>query len=150
MQPAHHVGAVTRLGVQRRAYRQHPSAFEVEQLGDQRGRAQIHRHPQPWARLKGEGRVIDQYGSVPLPQLNFQIAFDGTLAGETPPLRDLPGRKPLPLRPVNFRVPFENPNAAAPAPALPATGELDSLLEQQVAQQRFRPARSARPAWAKE
>jgi hypothetical protein len=86
------------------------------------------------ARLEGEGCVIDQYGSVPLPQLNFQIAFDGTLAGETPALRDFPGRKPLLLRPVNFRVPFENPDAAAPAPALTATGELDSLLEQQVAQ----------------
>jgi hypothetical protein len=69
-----------------------------------------------------------------LPQLNLQITFHCTLAGKTPPRRDLLGRQPLPLRPVNFRLPLQNLNAAAPAPALPATGEFNSLFEQQVAQ----------------
>ena len=49
---AHDVGPKARLGVERRAHRQHAAGAEVKQLGDQRGGSQVHRHAQAGARLE--------------------------------------------------------------------------------------------------
>jgi hypothetical protein len=86
--------------------------------------------------LEREESIIDQYGGVPLPEFDLQVALDNTLAGKTPPTGDLLGRKPLLLCPVNFRLSVQHPDAAAPAPALAAAGKFNSLVEQQVAQRR--------------
>jgi hypothetical protein len=87
-------------------------------------------------RPKGEDSIIDQYGGIPLAEFELQVAFDNTLAGKTPPAGDLLRRKPLLLFPVNSRLSLQYMDAAAPAPALAATGKFNSLVEQQVAQRR--------------
>ena len=55
---AHDVSPKARLGVERRAHRQHAAGAEIEQLCNQRGGSQVHRHSQARARVEFEGSFI--------------------------------------------------------------------------------------------
>ena len=131
---AHDVRPKARLGVQRRAHRQHAAGAEVKQLRDQRGGSQVHRHAQAGARLESKGRLIHQDGSVPLAQLDNQIVLQRALAGQSPSAGQFLRAQTLALRIIDRCVTFQHVHPAAAASALPAAGELHALGEQQVTQ----------------
>src|SRR5690242_2671218 len=110
--------------------------LQIEQLGDQRRRAQVHSYAQPFLRREREEGIVGENGGVPLAQLEDQVSLDSALAGQTPAVLDLSPGKPLLLRLVERRMALVDPDATTPALPLAAAGKLDSVLEQDVPQQR--------------
>jgi len=68
-----------------------------------------------------------------LPEFNFQIAFEDTLAGEPPSLRDFFGGKNFLLGGIDLGIPAQHTNPATAATPLAAAGKFHALLKKQIA-----------------
>ena len=133
---AHDVGAVGDLWVERGAHGEHVGGAEIEQLGDQRGRAEIDGDSEAFARRELETRFICEDSRVHLGDLEHPRPFGPGMAGQPPSGRELALGKEFTVRGGRLQRPFQNPDAAALAAAPAAAGKLHSVGEQHVAERR--------------
>ena len=95
--------------------------------------AEIDSDTEAFSRLESEGSFVRQNGGIPLPEFNFQIAFEDTLAGEPPSLRNFFGGKNLLLSGIDLRLSVQHTNPATAATSLAAAGKFHALLKKQIA-----------------
>lgn len=134
--PAHHIGTVPRLRVESSLHCQYRAGLQVEELGNEGGRAQIYRDAQSFSWPEGELTFIGQNGRIPLPEFDLKITFNGTLASQPPPLGDFRGGKNVVLRRIEVGFAVQDANPAAAAAPLASARKFDALLKKNVPQRR--------------
>ena len=81
---AHDVCAVGNLRVERGAHREHVGGPQIEQLSDQRGRAEIDGDAKTFARREFEGGFVREDGGVHLGDFERQGTGGPGMAGQSP------------------------------------------------------------------
>ncbi len=136
LDPAHDVGAVAGLGVQRGPHAQDPAVRKIEQLRDDRRRAEVHGGAEAAEGLERECFVVREDGGLPLAYVEDEVAIRARPAGEPEAGGDLAGREDRAIVRGGQKIPLEDPDAAAPAAPEPAAREFEPPLEKDVLERR--------------
>ena len=77
---------------------------------------------------------VGENGRIPLSEFDLEIAFNDTLARETPTLRDFEGGKDLKLDRIDTGFALQHADPAASAATMATAGEFDSLVEKKISE----------------
>ena len=132
--PAHNVGAMAGLVVQRRAHAEDVAGLAVEQLRDEGRGAEVHGDTETVGRREFEPGVVRQDGRVPLCQFQLEIAAGQGATGQAPAGGDFVGGQQAGIVRGHRQFAAEHADAAAFAATVSAAWELDTLGKKEILQ----------------
>ena len=126
---AHDVGAVPRLGVERRLDGQHRARRQIHQLRHQRGGAEVDGRAQTVARFERRLAIVREHRQRPLLHFDHDALARLGAAGQTPALGEFRLGQGLPHGRRDGNVAGKDADLAPATGALPAARELDAQFE---------------------
>ena len=135
---AHDVGAVPRLGVERRFDGQHLARREIHQLRHQRGGAEVDGRAEARARFERRRLLIGEHRQRPLVHFHHDALARLGAAGQAPALGELRLGQGLPHGCRDGNVAGKDADLAPATGALAAARELDAQFEKAVGQAAMR------------
>jgi hypothetical protein len=104
---------------------------KVEELGDDRGGAEVDGHAEAGLRCERKGGVVGEDRGLPLGELELEVVVGGGATSEAPAGVELGGGESVEVVLGGWELALEDFDAAAFAAAAPAAGEFDAVIEEE-------------------